>query len=130
MEESELAGPILMPCTRRDMMSRRAAYTICSNSFGHHAPCALVVDYMYVGQMHAHFVYILLMKDGASNYLWLRACKTCDGKTADETILEWCTTFGVPKILVSDRGSHFVNALIETLPKLTVSVTVSVTLSA
>ena len=58
------------------------------------------------------FRYVLVVKDDASGYVWLRPTKTCDARSVVEVLLEWCSVFGVFEMLNSDGGSHFTATVI------------------
>lgn len=54
---------------------------------------------------------ILVMKDDVSQYVRLRLCEDVSAASATIPVLDWIADFGLPKCLVSDRGSHFKNQL-------------------
>ncbi|KAH3722524.1 Transposon Ty3-I Gag-Pol polyprotein [Pelomyxa schiedti] len=58
--------------------------------------------------------YILVMIDQFSGDVELQATKSADAKTAARMLARrWICTRGVPTTLISDRGSHFVNEVME-----------------
>jgi hypothetical protein len=58
---------------------------------------------------------VLVLKDDASKYVWLRAAVTADSDTVIEVLLEWFAAFGVAYVWVSDQGSHFKNHVVRGL---------------
>ena len=38
-----------------------------------------------------------------------------DAATAEEAVIEWASLFGVPQMLITDGGTHFVNNLVQGL---------------
>src|SRR5690606_24302581 len=60
---------------------------------------------------------ILVIKDDLSGFVRLRACSAADGPNTAEKLIEWIGDFGLPLILVSDRGSHFKNSVMRSLTR-------------
>ena len=58
---------------------------------------------------------LLVLKDGFSGFVTLWHAKAYNASTTEEAVIEWAAPFGVPKFLVTDGGSHFVNQLVEAL---------------
>jgi RNase H-like domain found in reverse transcriptase/Integrase core domain/Integrase zinc binding domain len=74
----------------------------------------------YVGPVHPtsprQNAYILLAVDYLTKWVEAKAVKTADKKTTAKFLFEYIfTRFGVPRVLISDRGTHFLNDLIEEL---------------
>ncbi|CAN6547391.1 unnamed protein product [Malus baccata var. baccata] len=64
------------------------------------------------------FVYILLAVDYVSKWVEARATRTNDSKVvADFVKINIFARFGMPRVLISDGGSHFCNRTIEALLK-------------
>lgn len=62
------------------------------------------------------FVYILLTVDYVSKWVETKATRTNDSKVvADFIRSNIFTRFGVPKAIISDKGTHFCNRTIEEL---------------
>jgi transposase InsO family protein len=59
--------------------------------------------------------YNIILKDGHTKYAWLRASKNADGDSVVQTILEWCSAFGIVHDWCSDQGRHFVNLLMQSV---------------
>ena len=57
---------------------------------------------------------LLVLKDGFSGFVMLWEAAAYNAATT-EAAVEWSALFGVPKFLVTDGGSHFVNQLVEAL---------------
>ena len=58
---------------------------------------------------------ILVMKCGFSCWTMLFYAEDFDGPTTERALIHWASIFGVPKIIVSDGGSHFNNNLVKAL---------------
>ena len=61
--------------------------------------------------------YLLTLKDGLSSEVSLHASS---GQTAFDTVptlMDWCAHHGVPAFLITDRGTHFLNQLMEQVQK-------------
>ncbi|KAJ8577571.1 hypothetical protein ON010_g1640 [Phytophthora cinnamomi] len=58
-------------------------------------------------------IYVLVIKDDASKYVWLLPCKSADAEAAYNDLLDWFATFGRTRI--SDQDTHFKNKTIEAL---------------
>lgn len=72
-------------------------------------------DYCYIGMSSSGEVYILILKDDFSSYVWLLPCRATDAKSTVESLLKWFSAFGTVRHWVSDRGSHFKNELVKEL---------------
>ena len=57
--------------------------------------------------------YVLVLKDDFSTFSWLWPCRDQSALSAAEGILHWSATFGIPSFWVSDRGTHFRNAVMQ-----------------
>ena len=58
---------------------------------------------------------LLVLKDGFSGFVMLWKAQAYNAATTEEAVVEWSALFGVPQLLVTDGGSHFVNQLVEAL---------------
>jgi hypothetical protein len=56
--------------------------------------------------------YILIIRDDLSGFTRLRLCISADSSSVATHLLDWIADFGIPKIQVSDQGSHFKNRVI------------------
>ncbi len=82
-------------------------------------PCQwLQFDFMNLNMQTQSFNYALLVQDEFSNYLFSFACKNADAKTVAICISQIFDTYGHPKYLTSDRGTHFLNQLDTELEKI------------
>ena len=55
------------------------------------------------------FVYVLVLMDDLSGYVWLRPAKSCTVNFVANELVSWCSAFGVPETWVSDNAQHFKN---------------------
>jgi len=63
-------------------------------------------------------IYILLAVDYVSKWVEAKATKTNDSKVVSDFLKDHIfARFGIPKFLISDRGTHFVNRTITALLK-------------
>lgn len=72
-------------------------------------------DYVYIENSNTGQRYILVVKDDASKYVWLKAVADADALTTREVLLDWFSSLVICYRWVSDQGSHFKNAVIEDL---------------
>nr|CCA21784.1 chromodomain protein putative [Albugo laibachii Nc14] len=72
-------------------------------------------DYVYTGNSNTWQRYIVVLKDDASKYVWLKAGAEADALTTRELLLDWFASFRICYRWVSDQGSHFKNTVIEDL---------------
>ncbi|CAN6573193.1 unnamed protein product [Malus baccata var. baccata] len=76
------------------------------------------IDFMGLFPSSHGFVYILLAVDYVSKWVEARATRTNDSKVvADFVKTNIFARFGMPRVLISDGGSHFCNLTIEALLK-------------
>ena len=68
-----------------------------------------------MGESTRGIIYILIIKDDASSFVWLEPCTAADADTTVETLLKWFCTFGVVLNWISDRGTHFKNKVMRDL---------------
>ena len=59
--------------------------------------------------------YILVLMDYATRWPEAKAVSAPTSRTAADMILDICCRFGVPKEILTDRGSHFVNSVLKTI---------------
>ena len=63
-----------------------------------------------------NYVYILLAVDYVSKWVEAKATRTDDSKDVRDFIKSnLFSRFGIPRALISDRGTHFCNRTVETL---------------
>ena len=60
---------------------------------------------------------VLVLKDGFTTHVTLWPASEYDAATAEEAAVAWATIYGVPRILVTDGGTHFDNTIIKALQK-------------
>ncbi|CAN0593496.1 unnamed protein product, partial [Laminaria digitata] len=71
-------------------------------------------DYLYIGDS-GETKYILVMKEDITGFVMLETSAVANATHAAESNQRWCTTLGVPSVLVSDTASHFKNQLLRKL---------------
>ena len=62
--------------------------------------------------------YLVVLKDGFSQYVKLYATPSADAMAAATSLLDWVSSYGTPQILVSDQGTHFKNRLVAELTRI------------
>ena len=72
-------------------------------------------DYLYLGPSRDGLLYVLILKDYFSGYVWQYEAGDVD--SAVEAIIEWIASLGVMDWIVTDQGSHFKNKSVEALRK-------------
>jgi hypothetical protein len=72
-------------------------------------------DYLHMGEGESGEVYILVIKDDASKFVWLLPCEAADAETTFVCLLDWFPTFGVCRTWISDQGTYFKNTTIAAL---------------
>jgi hypothetical protein len=74
-------------------------------------------DYLYIDKpkkKSTHmFEYILVLKDDFTGYTELIPCEHADHVNVVQALQAWGARFGLPHTLVSDRGSHFFNRILD-----------------
>ena len=74
------------------------------------------IDFMGPFPISFSYVYILLAVDYVSKWVEAKATKTDDYKVVIDFIKSNIfSRFGIPKALISARGTHFCNRIVETL---------------
>ena len=69
----------------------------------------LHMDYVYICEKG----YLLTLKDSFSKYLIHHYCTELSAAVTLQAVLHWISLFGIPKVWVSDQGSHFANELVK-----------------
>ena len=79
----------------------------------------ITFDFIYMEKLSKScqhgFQYTLVVKDTMSHFVKLSACDRATTANAVKGILDWISTFGVPKVFLSDNGSHFANKVMKQL---------------
>ncbi|CAL5387794.1 unnamed protein product [Camellia sinensis] len=74
------------------------------------------IDFMGPFLVSFGYVYILLAVDYVSKWVGAKATRTDDSKVVTEFVKSNIfSRFGIPRALISDRGTHFCNRTMETL---------------
>jgi hypothetical protein len=71
-----------------------------------------VLHYDFCKIMNA---YILIIRCDLSGFTHLRYCETASAEIVARYLFEWFADFRIPKVQVSDQGSHFKNKVIDAL---------------
>ena len=76
-------------------------------------------DYLYVGESgplasqglseEGGYRYILVLMDDLSNFVRLEPVAVCTAEFTATSLLDWCSTLGVPRVWVSDTATHLKN---------------------
>ena len=73
-------------------------------------------DYLQIGlSSKTNFKYLFVVRDDLSSFVDFYPCSEPTAAFAAGSLLDWISRYGLPSIFVSDRGSHFLNSLIEQL---------------
>ncbi len=56
---------------------------------------------------------LLILKNDLSGYVWLVSAADADASRVADALLRCFTAFGIAKIWLFDRGSHFKNELVQ-----------------
>ena len=74
------------------------------------------VDFMRMFPISFGYVYILLAVDYVSKWVKVKATRTNDSKVVTNFIKSNIfSKFGISRALISNRGTHFCNRIVETL---------------
>lgn len=72
-------------------------------------------DFLFMGKGVDDKVYLLLLRDGLSNYIWLWPTTKAESSEVSKAISRWIDVFTRMDIWVSDQGSHFKNTVVKLL---------------
>ena len=72
----------------------------------------LHLDFSHIRRSSSGEVYILILKDDFSSYVWPFLCVAADAEATADCFIEWFSSFGTVKQWESDRGSHFRKQLV------------------
>ena len=75
------------------------------------------VDFCELGPSDTGHLYVLVAKDGLTQFVQLTMYKSATALDAAVGLLDWCKTFGIPSVIVSDGGPHFKNSLVQLLAR-------------
>jgi RNase H-like domain found in reverse transcriptase/Integrase core domain/Integrase zinc binding domain len=67
-------------------------------------------DFLYVGKSSSGPIYILVLRDDMSGYVWFWPCAHADALSIVDALTTLFAAFGVCTTWVSDQGSHFKNS--------------------
>ncbi|CAM9136518.1 unnamed protein product, partial [Laminaria digitata] len=70
-------------------------------------------DYLYIGtDSDDDTKYILVLKEDITGFVMLEPASAANAENAAAGLQRWCTTLGVPSVLVSDTATHYKNQLL------------------
>jgi hypothetical protein len=75
----------------------------------------LYFDFLYVGKSSSGPIYILVLRNDMSDYVWLWPCEQANAANTADALTTCFAVFRVSFTLVSDQGSHFGNSLVDGL---------------
>ena len=73
------------------------------------------MDYLSTTELKTDSHGLLVLKDGFSTFCALRPCAKFDAANVETAVLEWAAIFGMPRLIVTDSGTHFKCKLIYAL---------------
>jgi transposase InsO family protein len=79
----------------------------------------LQMDFAYLPRSRDNYRHLLVITDVFSGFVILRALAHDSAESVATTLLDVISLIGPPRILQSDRGSEFVNAVIDSFSRLT-----------
>jgi len=77
----------------------------------------LQFDFLEIGPGADGIKYILMMRDDFSSYCWLFPFSNANSDSTAMALLEWSSSFNVPRMLMSDQGTHFKNETVRKLSR-------------
>ncbi|KAF0697429.1 Aste57867_11909 [Aphanomyces stellatus] len=75
----------------------------------------LQFDFLYMGDAWDGSKYVLVLKDDLTHFVKLIACDSPTSQVAVDAYMEWSALFSVPRVWISDGGSHFKNNIMTDL---------------
>ncbi|KAF0720748.1 hypothetical protein AaE_010283, partial [Aphanomyces astaci] len=72
-------------------------------------------DYLYMGEAFSGAKYVLVLKDDLTHYCELIACDGPTSQVCVDALVDWTKRFGMPRVWVSDQGTHFKNVAMKAL---------------
>ena len=78
----------------------------------------LQFDFIEMGPGTNGLKYILMLRDDFSSYCLLFPCERANAENAADALMEWCSLFKAPAMLMSDCGTHFKNATVSKLTRM------------
>lgn len=72
-------------------------------------------DYLFLGAALGGNTYCLVLKDDLSHFAELVACERADASNVVKALLAWASRFGMPRVWISDQGSHFKNEVMSAM---------------
>jgi hypothetical protein len=75
----------------------------------------VALDFAYLPPSSTGKHFVLIIKDTYSGFVMLRPVSNADSVSAAKGLMRWISLFGVPKTLLSDRGSHFCGGVMSNL---------------
>lgn len=75
----------------------------------------LHLDFLYMGPSSDNKLYIFIVRDDHSSYVWLFATEAANAEEVANYLTTWVSSFGGMEWIVTDQGSHIKNQLIAEL---------------
>ncbi|KAF0771627.1 hypothetical protein AaE_002421 [Aphanomyces astaci] len=72
-------------------------------------------DYLYMGEAYSGAKYVLVLKDDLTHYCELVACDGPTSQVCVDALVDWTKRFGMPRVWVSDQGTHIKNMRMKAL---------------
>ncbi len=77
----------------------------------------LQFDYIDLGPSNSGNMYVRIMRDSHSDYMWFLCFPNTCAENAVTAFIDWCSTFCVPGGLMSDGSAHFENEIVRLVSK-------------
>jgi Integrase zinc binding domain len=72
-------------------------------------------NFLYIGKSSSGPIYILVLRDDMSGYVWLWPCEHANAANTVDALTTFFAAFGVSTTWILDQGSHLKNSLVEGL---------------
>ena len=73
------------------------------------------MDFLSMTELKGEEHGMLVCKDSLATWCWLFPCAAFNSLNVEEAVLMWSSVFGMPRMLVTDSGTHFKNELVKAL---------------
>lgn len=69
----------------------------------------ITIDFLGPITQSNNFKYVLIVTDSCTRYSFAVPCREADAKTVAQKLLDLSYSYGFPKVITHDRGTHFIN---------------------